>query len=78
MPDMYDFAAQLIRNNQQIANTPMGQNFLQALEQRDQAKLEQMGNNILNNQGIDMNTAQNDIRNNVKSIIPKFPFTIPF
>lgn len=78
MPDMYDFAAQLIRNNKQIADTPMGQNFLEALEQRDQSKLEQMGNNILNNQGIDMNTAQNDIRNNAKTIIPKFPFTIPF
>lgn len=77
MPNIYDFAANLVRNNPNIANTPMGQNFIEALNNRDTAKGEEIANNILKNQGLDRNAAMNDIRQNIRNKIPNFPF-LPF
>lgn len=53
MPNIYDFAANLVQNNPNVANTPMGKNFIEALKNRDSAKGEEIANNILKNQGLD-------------------------
>lgn len=77
MPNIYDFAANLVRNNPDMANSPMGQNFIEALTNRDSKKGEEMANNILKNQGLDRDSAMKDIRQNLRSKIPNFPF-LPF
>lgn len=76
-PNIYDFAASLVQNNPNIANSPMGQNFIEALKNRDSQKGEEIANNILQNQGLDRDSAMNDIRQNIRSKIPNFPF-LPF
>ena len=77
MPNIYDFAANLVQNNPNIANSPMGKNFIEALRNRDSAKGEEIDNNILKNQGLDRDSAMSDIRQNLRSKIPNFPF-FPF
>lgn len=76
-PNIFDFAANLVQNNPNIANTPMGQNFIEALKNRDSVKGEEIANNILKNQGLDRNAAMNDIKQNIRNRIPGFPF-LPF
>ena len=73
-PNIYDFAANIVQNNPNMANSPMGQSFLEALQNRDSAKGEEIANNILNNQGIDRDTAMNDIKQNIRNRIPNIPF----
>lgn len=70
MPNVYDFAIGLIQSRPNLANSPIGQNFMQALQNRDVAKGEELANNILESQGIDRNQAMNDI----KSRLPNIPF----
>lgn len=77
MPNIYDFAANLVKNNPNIANSPMGQNFIEALNSRDSKKGEEMANNILQSRGLDRDSAMNDIKQNIRSKIPNFPF-LPF
>lgn len=74
MPNIYDFALGLMQSNPKMANSPLGQNFMAALQNRDVTKGEELANNILQNQGIDKNTAMNDIQQNIKSRIPNIPF----
>lgn len=74
MPDIYDFAAMLLKNNQNIANSPLGQNALQALQNRDSAKGEEIANNILESQGLSREEALNDIQQKGSGLIPNFPF----
>lgn len=74
MPDIYSFAAKLVRSKPDIANSPMGKNFLQALDNRDNTKGEEMANNFLNNQGFNKETAMEDVKQNIKNLIPNIPF----
>lgn len=74
MPNIYDFAINLIQNNQQMASSPMGKNFLEALKNQDHEKGQEMANNLLKSQGIDKETAMNDIQQNIRSRIPNLPF----
>lgn len=76
-PNIYDFAASLVQNNPNMANSPMGQNFIEALKNRDSQKGEELANNILKNQGLDKDSALNDIRKNIRNRIPNFPI-FPF
>lgn len=77
MPNIYDFAIGLVQKNPDMANSPIGQNFIEALRNRDSQKGEELANNILNAQGIDKNTAMNDIKQNIRNRIPNLPI-IPF
>lgn len=70
MPNIYDFALNLMRNNPQVAETPMGKNFMNALQNRDTAQGEELANNILQSQGMTKDSALNDIQ----SRVPGFPF----
>lgn len=76
-PNLYDFAANIVKNNPDIANSPMGKNFMEALQNRDSAKGEELANNILNSRGLDRQSAMNDIKQNIRNKIPNFPF-LPF
>lgn len=57
MPDMQKLALLLLQKNPQIAQTPMGQQFAQALQSGDVSKLEQMGQNICNSNGVSQEEA---------------------
>lgn len=70
MPNIYDWALSLLDSNPQVANTPMGQNFRDALLNRDSSKGQEMANNILESNGMTKDSALNDI----KSRMPNLPF----
>lgn len=72
--NIYDFAANIVKNNPDMANSPMGQNFMEALKNRDSKMGEELANNILQNQGLDRESAMNDIKQNIRNKIPNFPF----
>ena len=76
-PNIYDFAANIVQNNPEMANSPMGQTFIEALKNRDSQKGEELANNILKNQGLDRNSAMNDIKQNIRNRIPNLP-NLPF
>lgn len=77
MPNIFDFAANIVQNNPEMANSPIGKNFMEALKNRDSKKGEELANNILKTQGLDRDSAMNDIRKNIRNRIPNFPF-FPF
>lgn len=77
MPNIYDFAINLVQNNPNMANSPVGQTFVEALKNRDVKKGEELANNILQSQGLDKDTAMNDIKRDIRNRIPNIPF-LPF
>lgn len=74
MPNVYDIAIGIVKSNPQFAESPMGQNFLEALETRDAAKGEEMANNVLKNNGLSKEEGMKDVQKNLGSFIPNFPF----
>ena len=73
-PNIYDFAANIVENNPDMANTPIGQNFIEALRNRDSKKGEEMANNILKTQGLDKASAMNVVKQNIRNRSPNLPF----
>lgn len=73
MPNIYDIAIGIVKSNPQFAESPMGQNFLEALENRDVAKGEEMANNVLKNNGLSKEEGLKDVQQNINSRIPNFP-----
>lgn len=71
MPNIYDWAKQILDQHPEVANTPMAQNFRQFLDNRDDAKGIEMANNILESNGMTKDSALNDIKNRS---IPNLPF----
>lgn len=49
---LMNFALQQMQRNPNIANTPMGQQFMRVLQSGDQNAGIQMANNILNSAGV--------------------------
>lgn len=70
MPNIYDIALDILDKNPQIANSPLGSNFKQALKNRDEAQGSELANNILNSKGLNKESAFRDIQNR----FPNFPF----
>lgn len=56
MPDIYDFALNLLRQNPEKADTPLGRQLMQILESKDYSAGEQLGKNLCNTYGVDPKT----------------------
>lgn len=70
MPNIYDFAMNMIRNNPKIKNNPLAQQYIGVIESQDEAEGVKIANNILNSYGLTKEQAMNDIANS------KFNFPI--
>lgn len=57
MPDIYDFALNLLNQNPDKANTPLGRQLRQILESKDYSAGEELGKNLCNTYGVDPNDA---------------------
>ncbi len=64
MPNIFDFAMNIIKQNPQVRNNPMAQNYINAIESGDEAKGQEIANNILNSYGLTKEQAMNDIAKN--------------
>lgn len=65
MPNIMQFAINLIQNNPAMANNPQAQNVLQILQSGDSKKGEEFANNILNSYGLTKEQAMQDITKNL-------------
>lgn len=74
MPNIYDIAIGIVKSNPQFAESPMGKNFLEALETRDVAKGEEMANNVLKNHGLSKEEGMKDVKKGLSSFVPNLPF----
>lgn len=70
MPNIFDVVIQFMNKNPQITNTPMGKTFMEALQNRDSSKGEELANNLLESQGMTREQAMNE----AKRRLPQFPF----
>lgn len=61
MPDLKQFAINLLQKNPAAANNPMAQNALQVLQNGTDADIQQLGQNILNSRGLTLDQAKSDI-----------------
>lgn len=52
MPSPMDFAMNMIRNNPQFRNNPQAQEWLQVIQSGDQARGEEIANNLLQSMGM--------------------------
>lgn len=52
MPDIYDFAMNLLQKNPDKANSPLGRELMRVIESRDYTKGAKMGENILQTYGV--------------------------
>lgn len=59
MPDIYDFARDLLAKNPDKANTPLGRQLSEILDSKDYSKGEQLGRNICNTYGVKPEDAYN-------------------
>lgn len=60
---LMNFALQQMQRNPNIANTPMGQQFMRVLQSGDQNAGIQMANNILNSAGVSREQGIQQARN---------------
>lgn len=61
MPDLKQFAINLLKNKPSAANNPIAQNALQVLQNGTDADIQQLGQNILDSRGLTLDQAKNDI-----------------
>ncbi len=61
MPNIFNFAIDMIKRNPQVKNNPMAQNYISAIENHDEARGTEIANNILNSYGLTKEQAMNDI-----------------
>lgn len=52
MPNPMNFVMNMLRNNPQVSNNPQAQEWLQVIQSGDQARGEEIANNILNSMGM--------------------------
>lgn len=52
MPDFQQFAMNVLKNNPGIRNQPNAADMIQAIQNNDSARGEQLANNILNSMGM--------------------------
>lgn len=55
MADLYSFALQMLDNNPEQANTPLGKQLRSILESRDDAKGQELASNLCHTYGWDAN-----------------------
>lgn len=61
--DMKQFALNLISKNPQIANNPQAQQYIDVIKSGDDAKGQELANNILNSYGLTKEQAMKDVSN---------------
>lgn len=59
MPNIYDFARNLLQQNPDKANTPLGQQLLEILDSKDYSRGEALGQNICKTYNVDPKEAYN-------------------
>lgn len=52
MPNFFDFAMKMIEKNPNIANNPRNQQMIEVLKSGDQAKGEELANNLCESYGV--------------------------
>lgn len=60
--NMISFAMQAIQKNNNIPNTPLNQNMINAIQNGDTAKGEELANNIIQSMGLSRDEALNQAR----------------
>ena len=61
MPNPMDFVMNMIRNNPKVANNPQAQEWIQVIQSGDQARGEQIANNLLNSMGLTKEEAMQEV-----------------
>ncbi len=61
MPDLKQFALNMLQNNPAVAASPLGQQAMQIFQNGDTAKGQEMASNILNSYGLTKEQAMKDI-----------------
>lgn len=69
MPNMRDIAIGMLRSNPNFKNNELAQSFLEAYDQNDSKKGEELANNIINTYGLDRNAAINQAQNGLGNLL---------
>lgn len=69
MPNIQDIAIGMLRSNPNFKDNELAQSFLEAYDQKDSRKGEELANNIINTYGLDRNTAINQAQNGLGNLL---------
>lgn len=69
MPNMQDIAIGMLRSNPNFKNNELAQSFLEAYDQKDSKKGEELANNILTTYGLDKDAAVRQAQNGLGNLL---------